>query len=46
MLVDCLKLNVIYGDEYLLFKWIIIVDILCFGLEMIGYFDYYVLECL
>lgn len=44
MLVDRLKLNVIYGDEHLLFKRITTADISRPGLEMTGYFDYYAPE--
>ncbi|HEM9977499.1 TPA: HPr kinase/phosphorylase [Streptococcus agalactiae] len=44
MLVDRLKLNVIYGDEYLLSKRITTADISRPGLEMTGYFDYYAPE--
>ncbi|HGA0767211.1 TPA: HPr(Ser) kinase/phosphatase [Streptococcus agalactiae] len=44
MLVDRLKLNVIYGDEHLLSKRIITADISRPGLEMTGYFDYYAPE--
>ncbi|HFX4550827.1 TPA: HPr(Ser) kinase/phosphatase [Streptococcus agalactiae] len=44
MLVDRLKLNVIYGDEHLLSKRITTADILRPGLEMTGYFDYYAPE--
>lgn len=44
MLVDRLKLNVIYGDEHLLSKRITTADISHPGLEMTGYFDYYAPE--
>ncbi|HGD4299807.1 TPA: HPr(Ser) kinase/phosphatase [Streptococcus agalactiae] len=44
MLVDRLKLNVIYGDEHLLSKGITTADISRPGLEMTGYFDYYAPE--
>ncbi|HEN6589413.1 TPA: HPr kinase/phosphorylase [Streptococcus agalactiae] len=44
MLVDRLKLNVIYGDEHLLSKQITTADISRPGLEMTGYFDYYAPE--
>ncbi|HHL0479376.1 TPA: HPr(Ser) kinase/phosphatase [Streptococcus agalactiae] len=44
MLVDRLKLNVIYGDEHLLSKRITTADISRPGLEMTGYFDYYAPE--
>lgn len=41
MLVDKLKLKVIYGNEELLAKAITTADISRPGLEMAGYFDYY-----
>ncbi|MDU6560287.1 MAG: HPr(Ser) kinase/phosphatase, partial [Streptococcus vestibularis] len=41
MLVDRLKLKVVYGDEELLAKAITTADISRPGLEMTGYFDYY-----
>ncbi|WP_165734478.1 HPr(Ser) kinase/phosphatase [Streptococcus agalactiae] len=44
MLVDRLKLNVIYGDEHLLSKRITTADISRPSLEMTGYFDYYAPE--
>ena len=44
MLVDKLKLKVIYGNEKLLSKPITTADISRPGLEMTGYFDYYTPE--
>ena len=44
MLVDKLKLRVIYGNEKLLSKPITTADISRPGLEMTGYFDYYTPE--
>ena len=41
MLVDKLKLKVVYGNEELLAKAITTADISRPGLEMTGYFDYY-----
>ncbi|CAD0158576.1 HPr(Ser) kinase/phosphatase [Streptococcus thermophilus] len=41
MLVDKLKLKVVYGNEELLAKAITTADISRPGLEMAGYFDYY-----
>ena len=41
MLVEKVKLSVIYGDEELLAKEITTADISRPGLEMTGYFDYY-----
>ena len=41
MLVDRLKLKVVYGNEKLLSKPITTADISRPGLEMTGYFDYY-----
>ena len=41
MLVDKLKLKVVYGNEKLLSKPITTADISRPGLEMTGYFDYY-----
>lgn len=41
MLVDKVKLDVIYGDDDLLSKEITTSDISRPGLEMTGYFDYY-----
>jgi len=41
MLVDKVKLDVIYGDDDLLAKEITTADISRPGLEMTGYFDYY-----
>ena len=41
MLVDKLKLRVIYGNEKLLSKPITTADISRPGLEMTGYFDFY-----
>lgn len=41
MLVDKIKLDVIYGDEAMLAKPITTSDISRPGLEMTGYFDYY-----
>ena len=41
MLVDKLKLKVVYGNEALLAKAITTADISRPGLEMAGYFDYY-----
>lgn len=41
MLVDKVKLDVIYGDDNLLAKEITTSDISRPGLEMTGYFDYY-----
>ncbi|MFB5982281.1 HPr kinase/phosphorylase [Streptococcus thermophilus] len=41
MLVDKLKLKVVYGNEELLAKAITTADISRPGLEMMGYFDYY-----
>ena len=41
MLVDKLKLRVIYGNEQLLSKPITTADISRLGLEMTGYFDFY-----
>ncbi|WP_164178007.1 HPr(Ser) kinase/phosphatase [Streptococcus thermophilus] len=41
MLVDKLKLKVVYGNEELLEKAITTADISRPGLEMAGYFDYY-----
>ena len=41
MLVDKLKLKVVYGNEELLAKAITAADISRPGLEMTGYFDYY-----
>ena len=41
MLVDKLKLKVVYGNEELLAKVITTADISRPGLEMTGYFDYY-----
>ena len=41
MLVDKLKLKVVYGNEKLLSKPITTADISRPGLEMAGYFDYY-----
>ncbi|AAV60371.1 Hpr kinase/phosphatase [Streptococcus thermophilus LMG 18311] len=41
MLVDKLKLKVVYGNEELLAKAITTADISRPGLEMVGYFDYY-----
>ena len=41
MLVDRLKLKVVYGDKELLAKAITTADISRPGLEMTGYFDYY-----
>ena len=41
MLVDRLKLKVVYGNEELLAKAITTADISRPGLEMAGYFDYY-----
>ena len=41
MLVDRLKLKVVYGNEELLAKAITTADISRPGLEMTGYFDYY-----
>ncbi len=41
MLVDRLKLKVVYGNKELLAKPIITADISRPGLEMAGYFDYY-----
>ena len=44
MLVDKLKLKVVYGNEELLAKAITTADISRPGLEMAGYFDYYSTE--
>ena len=44
MLVDKLKLKVVYGNEELLAKAITTADISRPGLEMAGYFDYYLPE--
>ena len=41
MLVDRLKLKVVYGNKELLAKAITTADISRPGLEMTGYFDYY-----
>ena len=41
MLVDKLKLRVVYGNEKLLSKPITTADISRPGLEMTGYFDFY-----
>ena len=41
MLVDRLKLKVVYGNKELLAKPITTADISRPGLEMTGYFDYY-----
>ena len=41
MLVDKVKLNVVYGNDELLAKEITTADISRPGLEMTGYFDYY-----
>ena len=41
MLVDKVKLDVVYGNETLLQKPITTADISRPGLEMTGYFDYY-----
>ena len=41
MLVDRLKLKVVYGNKELLAKTITTADISRPGLEMTGYFDYY-----
>lgn len=46
MLVERIKLEVIYGDEELLQKEITTSDISRPGLEMTGYFDYYSPECI
>ena len=44
MLVDKVKLDVIYGTQELLQKDIATADISRPGLEMTGYFDYYAPE--
>ena len=44
MLVDKVKLDVIYGTQELLQKEIATADISRPGLEMTGYFDYYAPE--
>ena len=41
MLVDKVKLKVVYGNDELLAKEITTADISRPGLEMTGYFDYY-----
>ena len=41
MLVDKVRLDVIYGDEKLLQREITTSDISRPGLEMTGYFDFY-----
>lgn len=44
MLVDKVRLEVVYGDDHLLAKEITTSDISRPGLEMTGYFDYYAPE--